>query len=192
MTMMFFLLPNSRQTRRTIWSGVSVNPFGSPCARIALVSLPAATFSRSQEGMEVGDENLGLPKLLQAIRRNDVALAVVVLRIVGQEHAQPVADGDAGRDDEERVRESGVLRIGQLVERLPRDKHGHHDGLAGAGGHFQGHAGQAGVRRVVRLAEPVLNPGVAVFPGHLDDVDGRFQGLDLTEEQLLLAVGSVQ
>ncbi len=53
---------------------------------------------------------------------------------------------------------------------------------------FKASAEQAGVRRVVGLAEPVLNPGVAVFPRHLGDVDGRFQGFDLAEEELLLAV----
>ena len=49
--------------------------------------------------------------------------------------------------------------------------------------------GQARVRRIVRLAELVLDPGVAVLPSDLGDVDGGFEGLDLAEEQLLLAFG---
>ena len=40
-----------------------------------------------------------------------------------------------------------VLRVGQLVERLPGDEHRHDDGLAGAGRHLEGHARQAGVGR---------------------------------------------
>ena len=80
-----------------------------PVARIAFVSLPAATFSRQQKGMVVGDENLSLAKLLQRFGRDDVALAIVVLWIVAQEHAQPVADRDVRTDNEKRVRESGVL-----------------------------------------------------------------------------------
>ena len=94
-----------------------------------------------------------------------------------------------GRDDEERVGEAGVLRVGELVERLPGDEHGHDDRLAGAGRHLERDAGQAGVRRVVGLAELVLDPGVAVLLGDLGDVDGGFQGLDLAEEELRLAVG---
>ena len=59
------------------------------------------------EGVEVGDHDLGLAELLQQVGRHEVALAVVVVRVVGQQHAQPVADGDAGRDDQERVARSG-------------------------------------------------------------------------------------
>ena len=139
------------------------------------------------EGVEVGDEDLRLAKLFLSCGRDDVALAVVVLRVVGQQHAQPVADGDAGRDDEERVGEAGVLRVGELVERLPGDEHGHDDGLARAGRHLECSAGQARVRGVVRFAERVLNPGVAEFFGNLGDIDGGFEGLDLAEEELLLA-----
>jgi len=48
MTMMFFLFPSSRQTRRTIWSGVSVNGlFSLFCLSSCLVILPADTRSRS-------------------------------------------------------------------------------------------------------------------------------------------------
>lgn len=49
----FFLVLNSRQTWRTIWSGVSVNGLGwlAGCwaERLDLVILPTATFSRNQE-----------------------------------------------------------------------------------------------------------------------------------------------
>ena len=35
-----------------------------------------------------------------------------------------------------------ILRVGQLVERLPGDEHRHHYGLAGAGRHLEGDAVQ--------------------------------------------------
>ena len=35
----------------------------------------------------------------------------------------------------------------------------------------------------------VLDPGVAVLLGDFGDVDGGFEGFDLAEEELLLAVG---
>lgn len=40
---------------------------------------------------------------------------------------------------------------------------------------------------VGHLAEVVLDPGVTLLPGHLSDVDGRLQRLDLPEEQRPLA-----
>ena len=61
--------------------------------------------------------------------------------------------------------------------------------LPRAGGHLEGDARQSRVRRVVGLAERVLDPGIAVLLGDLGDVDGGFEGLDLAEEELLLAVG---
>ena len=64
------------------------------------------------EGVVVRDEDFGLPELVLKLGRHDVALAIVVLRVVGQQHAEPVADGDAGRDDQECVGEAGVLRVG--------------------------------------------------------------------------------
>ncbi len=82
-----------------------------------------------------------------------------------------------------------VLRVGELVERLPGDEHGHDDGLAGAGRHLEGDARQAGVEVGVRLAQLVLDPGVAVAGGDLGEVDGGLERLDLAEEQLPLAVG---
>ena len=82
------------------------------------------------EGVVVGDEDFGPPELLLQLGRYNVTLAVVVVRVVRQQHAQPVTDGDAGRDDQEGVGEAGVLRVGVLVERVPSDEHGHDDGFA--------------------------------------------------------------
>ena len=154
-----------------------------------MVSLPAPTFSRSWKAWKLVMTILAWPSCLELLGRDDVALAVVVVRVVRQQDAQPVADGDAGGDDQEGVGEAGVLRVGELVERLPGDEHGHDDRLAGAGGHLERDARQAGVRGVVGLADVVLDPGVAVLLGDLGDVDDRFEGFDLAEEELPLAVG---
>ena len=123
------------------------------------------------------------------VGRNDIAQAVVVLRVVGQQHAQPVANGDTGRDDEEGVGEARVLRIGAFVERVPSDEHGHDHGLAGARGHLERCPRQAGIRGVVRLSNRVLDPGIAVLPGDLGDIDGGFESFILAEEKLFLAGG---
>ena len=89
---------SSRQTRRTIWSGVSVNGLGVAVGRPGshFVELAGLDLLAQLEGVEVGDEDLGLAcRPVELLGRDDVALAVVVLRVVGQQDAQPVADGDA-------------------------------------------------------------------------------------------------
>ena len=95
--------------------------------------------------MEVGDDELGLVQFLRQVRRNQVHLGVVVVGIIGQQHAQAVADGDARRDNQKRIGETRILGVGQLVQRLPGDQHGHDEGLAGAGGHLEGNAEQTGL-----------------------------------------------
>jgi hypothetical protein len=57
--------------------------------------------------------------------RNRLRSAVIVLGVVGQEHPKTVTDRDAGGDDEERVGEPAVFRVGDLVHDVPGDEHGH-------------------------------------------------------------------
>lgn len=69
---------------------------------------------------------------------------VSVLGVVGQEHPEPVADRDAGNDDEERVGEPAIFRVGDLVQGVPGDEHGHDDRLARAGWHLHRNAVESG------------------------------------------------
>ena len=109
MTMMFFLVPSSRQTRRTIWSGVSVKMPGVPSRENRLRELAGADLLAELEGVKVGDDDPGLAELFKLVAGDDVAKAVVIVGVVGEQDAQTVADGDAGADDQERVGETGVL-----------------------------------------------------------------------------------
>ena len=136
--------------------------------------------------MEVGDRDLGAAKLGHQLGRHHVELAVVVVWVTGQEHAEAVSDGDARRDDQEGVGEARILRIGELVERLPGDQHRHDDGLAGAGRHLEGDAIERRAGVLGGPLEVVLQPGVAVLPGHLGEVDRRLERLDLAEEEASL------
>jgi hypothetical protein len=129
-------------------------------------------------------------KLGQLLARDHIHLAVVVLGVVGQQHAQAVANGDARGHDEEGVAEAGILRVGQLVERLPGDEHGHNDRLAQADRHLEGDAEEVGVGGGVGFAQLVLDPGVAYLGGDLGEVDGRLQGLHLAEEEPALTLGT--
>ncbi len=154
---------------------------GQPCS--------VAAFMR-EKGVIVGDDDLRSLEPLEQLAGEEVPFAVVVRRVIGQEDAQAVADRDAGTDEEKGVAETRILRIGQLVERLPGDEHPHDDRLAGAGGHLEGDAKQVGVASGgVGLAQRVGDPRVAVLARHLGDVDRRLHRLDLAEEQLPFALG---
>ncbi len=83
-----------------------------------LVSLPALTVSRSWKAWKLVMTDLRLAELFKLMAGDDVALAVVVVGVVRQEDAQPVADRDAGGDDQKAFGEAGILRIRELV-RVP-------------------------------------------------------------------------
>ena len=128
------------------------HPLGQP-ARVALLA--------ELEGVEVGDDDLRRAQVAAVLGRDDVEFPVVVVRVGRQQDAEPVADGDAGGDDEEGVGEPVVVRVAALVEHLPRDEHGHDDRLAAAGRHLARDAEQLGPGLVGLLPEVLLDPVVA-------------------------------
>ena len=134
--------------------------------------------------MEVGHDQLGLAQFLQQIAGYDIALPVVVVRVGGQQHTQPVTDGDARRHDQKGVGEARVFGVGEFVQRLPGNEHGHDHGLAGAGRHLEGNAEETGVGALVGHAQRVVDPRV-VLARCLRQVDGRLQRLELAEEETL-------
>lgn len=73
--------------------------------------------------MEIRDKDLGLVQLSHEVRGKDVALAVVVLRVVREKHAKSVSYGYAGGDDQEGVGKLGVLGVGKFVKSVPCDEH---------------------------------------------------------------------
>ena len=141
------------------------------------------------ESVEVGDEDLRPAELPDQVGGNEVAEPVVVLGVVGIEYPKPVADRDPRGDDEEGVGEPAVLRVGDLVQSVPGDEHGHDDRLARAGRHLHRDAGEPWVRSLVGLSKPVGDPVVADLLGGFGQVDERLQGFDLAEEELVLPVG---
>ena len=98
------------------------------------------------EGVVVGDDDLApSADLGQHVAGDQLAALVVAVRVVGLEHAQAIADRDAGSDDEEAAGELLAVRPADGVDRLPGDEHRHDRGLAGAGGELQGQSRQIGV-----------------------------------------------
>lgn len=107
----------------------------------------------------------------------------MVRLVAGQQHPQPVPDGDALGDHEEAVGEAGVPRAVRVVQRLPGDEHRHDNGLARACGHLQRRPGQAGVVHGVRLVETAtpVGAGPPASPGDLGQEDRRLCSLTLAD-----------
>ena len=136
------------------------------------------------EGVVVGDDDVGAVQVAEHVARHQFAALVVAVRVVGLQHAQAVADGQAGGHHQEAAREPPAARMAHRVHRLPRDQHRHHRGLAGAGGELERQPREAGVGLLVRLLQPLdeASPVAAGAGGHLGQPDHRLHRLDLAEE----------
>ena len=132
--------------------------------------------------MEIRDEDIGLAQVDQQVRWRHVELAIVVVRIVRQQHPQAITNRDAGCDDQKSIGETRILGIRELVQYLPGNEHRHDDRLTASGRHLQGDAIQLRIRLSVGSARFVLDPGVAVLSGAFGEVDRRFEGFNLAEE----------
>src|SRR5260370_33315719 len=78
---------------------------------------------------------------------NEAKFGIEVFGVGGFEHLQAALHGEAGGDYENIFGVALVLRVGDFVQDLPGDEHGHDDGFARAGGHFGAEAGGGGARR---------------------------------------------
>src|SRR5690242_18539929 len=79
------------------------------------------------ERVPVPDEHLPLPKTVAEGGRHDVELVVEVLAPGGLEHLQAIPNGETRRHHEHVLRETAVLRLGDLVQDLPCHDERHDD-----------------------------------------------------------------
>ena len=93
-------------------------------------------FAFPVQHVPVVNQDPALAKLLNQAGGHDVELVEVVPRTIGNQDLKPVSHGQARGHDEDVPGKPGILPIGDLVEDLPRRKHGHHDGLARARSHL--------------------------------------------------------
>ena len=112
--------PSGRQTRVTIWPQDSRNGLAAPelPARSSLVSEPTRLALLGLAALElvvVGDDDLRLAEVATRSVGDEVAQLVVVLVVLGEQDAEPVADRQAGGDDEEPVGEARVVRAGRTL-----------------------------------------------------------------------------
>ena len=137
-----------------------------------------------QEGVVVGDDDLGALDLIEQIAGDQFAAGVIAVGVAGLKNPQAVPDGDPGGDDEKAARKLPGAPAADGVDGLPGDQHGHDGGLASPGGELEGQAQQlrvgvvVGIRQVLQEAFPCL----ADLGRDLGQPDGGLDGLDLAKE----------
>ena len=135
------------------------------------------------EGMIVGDDDPGAPDVGKHVDRRQFAAPVIAVGIVRLQDPEPVADREAGSDDEKTAGVRPAARPADRVDRLPGDDHRHHRRLAGAGRKLEGEPRKPGiaVRRFEVIQERLPAP---TGPGRdFGQPDQRFDRLDLAEER---------
>ena len=137
------------------------------------------------EGVVVGDHDLGAVQIGQQVRWDELATLVVGIGVVWLQHTQPVADRDAGCDDEEPTGEAPAARMSHGVDRLPRDQHRHDRRLTCARREIEREPSEARVRPLVRRVEVVEEPPpvAPLVRCDLGEPDDRLGSLDLAEER---------
>lgn len=135
-------------------------------------------------GVVVRDDHARRIHQRQQIHRHELAFGIVRFGVVGQQHAQTVANRDAGRGDEETVRELVADAVPAGVDGLPGDEHRHDRRLAGAGRQLECDAVEVGVRVVVRVRDLLEDAAPSRRARRdLDKPDQRLDGLHLAEER---------
>ena len=93
----------SGMTRWSIWPSVSSVFSSSPPRPWRSARPPFGEFDAfaQLEGVVVGDDDLGPVHVVEHVARNELAVVVVAVGVVGLEDAQAVLDREARRDDQE-------------------------------------------------------------------------------------------
>ena len=137
--------------------------------------------------MVVGYDYFRLIEVAEHVRRDELAALVVSVRVVRLEDAQPVPDGDSGRDHEKAARESVAVGAADGVDGLPRYEHRHDGRLARAGGEFEGDSVESGVGFAVDAPQSLqYGAPVALAGGDFGEPDGGLRRLYLAEERAVV------
>ena len=166
-----------------------------PVKRRALVALQGSWL----EPLEIGNREVCVEtsEAMSLRVRDEGAFRVVVADcgniVVGfdPQHAEAIANRDAGCDEEKIVGEARIAAIFLAVAEMVNDERAHHDGLAGAGGHLEGDAWEIVGRVAVdslsacEFTERVLSR--IRFFGDFVEPDGGFDRLALGKEKMIFA-----
>ena len=136
------------------------------------------------ERVVVRDDDLRPLHVFEHVAGNEFTRAVVVVRVIRQEHPEPVANRQARGDEQESAGEVLAARAANSIHRLPSDQHGHHGRLACACGQLQGQPQETGVRILVGSGKVFEYPlAVGCVRGNLGQPNRGLHGLDLAEER---------
>jgi hypothetical protein len=127
---------------------------------------------------------LALTKMVSPGAPCQLAAGVVTVRVIGLEHAQAIADGQAGGDDQEPARKFLTIGPAHGIDGVPGNQHGHNSGLASAGGQFQRQPHELRVGIVVGIGQVFQErfSGISSVGGDLGEPDDGFNRLHLAEE----------
>ena len=134
--------------------------------------------------MVVRDDDPGFFQVRQHVVRNQFALLIITVRIVGLKNAKTVLDGDAGRNNKETGRESATLGTANRVNGLPGDQHRHDSCLASPGCQFKRQPLQTSIHFDVGTGQMVEKSptGSTGLRCNLCQPDDRLHRFDLAEE----------
>ena len=150
--------------------------------RVGLVALLALFHHRAlllfqrHQGVPVFNQDVGAVELLpQRLGWAQFKLVVVIVFMPGHQHLQARLHRQARRHQENSARIlARRLGVGQRVQHLPGDDHGHHRGLAAARGHL--------VAQPLKLAAIALDvDALAVLGQRLQVPDQRLDGFELAK-----------
>ena len=136
------------------------------------------------EGVVIRDDDLGALQVAAHVAGHQFAPLVVAVGVIGLQHAQPVFDGQARRDQQKPACELLAVGAAYRIDGLPGNQHRHHGGFASARRELKGQAHQLGIRIVVGCGQVVDEDlaGLAEVWRHFRQPDCCLYSFDLTEK----------
>jgi len=116
---------------------------------------------------------------------DELTTLVVAVRVVGLEHAQAVANGQAGSHDQESACELLAIGPAHRIDGLPGDQHCHYGGFACTRGKLERQPHQLGIGVIIGIGQVFqkLASGLTGLRCHFRKPDSNFDGFDLTKER---------
>ena len=87
--------------------------------------------------MIVGDNQFGSLNIFQHVVWHQLPCEIIVFRVIGLQDAQAITNREARSHDQEAAGELLASGSPNRIDRLPRNKHGHHGGFASTRGEFE-------------------------------------------------------
>ena len=135
--------------------------------------------------MIICNDNFCFAEFGNQIAWHELALRVIAVRVVGLQHAQAVANRNAGRHNHKAARKFFARRIAQRIDGLPRNQHCHDRRFPRARCHLERDAFEFGICIMACLFQMLQQIffAFAQFGRDFGQPDKRLDGFDLTKER---------